>query len=346
MEDNKRVKSQESRVGSQNVYCAILVGGPGKRLWPLSTKEKPKPFLPLITDKPLIKETLERVIDVFPKERIRFVLSKEHKGLAKSIFPWTSNENYIVEPEPRDTAAAIGLVSFFLPEDATLIVLSSDHYISDKKSFQKGILYGIEFLKESPDFILTFGIKPERPETGYGYIERDILLKENIYKVARFVEKPDLETAKIYIENGNYFWNSGIFIFKNKRIQGLFKEFLPEHFKVLREKDMEGFRCLPKVSIDYGIMEHITTIGMIKADFKWDDIGGYSSLLRVHKKDKNNNLVFGDYRGIDTKDCIIYSKDAIIRTIGVLNLVIAHSNGNVLIASRDRLDEIKRLLDE
>ncbi|MEW6681267.1 MAG: sugar phosphate nucleotidyltransferase, partial [bacterium] len=152
-----------------NTYVVILVGGPGKRLWPLSTKEKPKPFLPLITEKPLIKETLDRVSEIFSSNQIRFVLSKEHKNLAQKIFPWSSRENYIIEPEPRDTAAAIGLTCFSLPANSTLLVLSSDHYISEHKAFQNGLISGIKFLEENPDFVLVFGIKPERPETGYGY---------------------------------------------------------------------------------------------------------------------------------------------------------------------------------
>ncbi|MEW6481791.1 MAG: sugar phosphate nucleotidyltransferase [bacterium] len=328
-----------------NTYVVILVGGPGKRLWPLSTKEKPKPFLPLITEKPLIKETLDRVSDIFSSKQIRFVLSKEHKNLAQKIFPWSSCENYIIEPEPRDTAAAIGLTCFSLPPNSTLLVLSSDHYISENKAFQKGLISGIKFLEENPDFVLVFGIKPERPETGYGYIEKESLLKENIYKVARFVEKPDYEKARKYIKNPNYFWNSGIFIFKNKTMQSHFKKFLPEHFRVLSEGNLKEFKKLKKVSIDYGIMEQIKNIGMIEGDFLWDDMGGYSSLLRVHKKDESSNIVFGNHKGIETKDCIIYSENGNIGTMGISNLVIAYSKGNILVASRDRLDEIKRLVD-
>jgi len=333
----------------EDSYIIIMVGGPGKRLWPLSTKQRPKPFLPLITNKPLIEETVERVIDIFPKERIKFVLQKEHKALAQKIFPWTNNKNYIIEPEGRDTAACICLATMSLPKNSTLVVLSSDHYISDKASFQKCILSGIKFIEENPDFILTFGIKPKRPEIGYGYIEKgDVLAKINgieISKIARFVEKPDIEKAKCYIKNKNYFWNAGIFIFKKERIEELFSIHLPEHFKVIKGKNWGEFKALKRISIDKGIMEHIETIGMIKGGFQWDDIGGYLSLLRIHKRDKNGNLIFGNHKGLKTKDCIIYSKNAKIRTLGISGLVIAYSKGNILVASRDKLNEIKELID-
>lgn len=334
----------------EDSYAIILVGGHGKRLWPLSTKEKPKPFLPLLTDKPLIEETFQRIIDIFPKKRIKFVLQKSHKNLASKIFPFLTNENYIIEEEARDTAAAICLALSNLPPNSTLVVLSSDHYISDKSLFQRGILSGIRFLKENPDFVLTFGVPPERPETGYGYIERGDVLANiegiEISRVVRFVEKPDIESAKSYIKNKNYFWNSGIFIFKKQRMEELFSSYLPEHLEAVKEGKKDKFKKLKKISIDYGIMEHIETIGMIRADFLWDDIGSYSSLVRIHKKDKDKNIIFGNYEGIDTKGCIIYSKDVKIKTIGVSNLVIAHSKDGILVAARDRADEIKKLLIE
>lgn len=333
----------------EDSYIIIMVGGPGKRLWPLSTKELPKPFLALRTNKPLIEETVERIIDICPKERIRFVLQEEHKNLASKIFPWTKRENYIIEPEGKDTAAAIFLALLNLPPNATAIVLSSDHWISDKLSFQKGLMLAITFLKEHPDFILTFGIAPKRPETEYGYIKKEKELARRdgirISKVARFVEKPTLKTAKSYIKNKDYFWNSGIFIFKKERMEGLIKLYLPEHFKVIKGKNPEAFKTLKKISIDHGVMEHIKTIAMIEADFLWDDIGGYESLLRIHKKDANNNLIFGNHKVISTKDCIIYSKDTNIKTIGISNIVIACSKGNLLVASKDRLNKIKELVD-
>lgn len=333
----------------EDSYCLIMVGGSGKRLWPLSTKERPKPFLPLVTNKPLIEETVERIIDIFPKERIRFVLQKAHKELALEIFPWTNNENYYLEPEGRDTAACICLALLSLPKNSNVIVLSSDHYISDKSIFQKSLIAGISFLKENPDFILTFGIPPKRPETCYGYIEKGKELEKiegiKISKVARFVEKPDIERAKSFIKSKRYFWNSGIFIFKKERMEGLFSTYLPEHLKVIKGGNKEAFKKLKKVSIDSGIMEHVKTIGMIEGDFLWDDIGGYESLSRIHKKDKNGNRIFGNHKGIDTKDCIIYSKDAKIKTIGIRGLVIAHSKEGILVAKRKRANEIKELIE-
>ncbi|HAW50601.1 TPA: hypothetical protein DCX16_06605 [bacterium] len=330
-----------------NAYCIILVGGEGKRLWPISDKKKPKPFLPLITEKTLIEETVNRIKDIFPKERIKFVLSNKYKTLCSKIFPYFTEENYIIEPCPRDTSAAIGLSLKYTPDDSTLVVLSSDHYVSDKENFQRQILSGAKFLENNPDFVLVFGIKPKRPEAGYGYVKRKEPLDDGIFKVERFFEKPNKEDAKVYLKNPNYFWNAGIFIFRKKRMEELFSIHLPEHCKVILDSEIKDqrFKSLEKISIDYGIMEKIDTIGMIEGDFLWDDIGSYNSLSRIHRPDENKNLVFGDCTGISTKNCIIWSDNGKIVTIGVSGLVIAYCDGRVLVAKKERVDEIKGLVD-
>ena len=338
-----------------NVYCVIMVGGPGERLWPASTKNRPKPFLSLTGKTPLIKEVTERIKPIFPKERILFVLQEEHKKLAEGLFPEFTEKNYIIEPEPKDTAAAIGLASLCLPLGSTMVVLSGDHWIPDEDRFRKAVSAGTKFIEENQEMLLLFGIKPTRPETGYGYLEAKDLLTEidgiRIRKVKGFSEKPNKEKAKLYIADQNYFWNSGMFIWKKERIQGLLAGFMPELWEGLCQikngKEKEGvFKRLKKVSIDYGVLEKTDSVAMIEAEFSWDDIGTWESLLRVHQTDKKGNLIIGEAKESNTSECIIYSENGQVITVGVSDLVIAQAGNKVLIARKDMSDKIKQLLLE
>jgi mannose-1-phosphate guanylyltransferase len=330
-----------------------MVGGPGERLWPVSTKKRPKPFLPLAGKLPLIQEVAERIMPIFPKERILFVLQEEHKRLAEELFPDLNEGNYIIEPEPKDTAAAIGLASLYLPSDATMVVLSGDHYIPNGDTFRKAVSAGTRFIEENPKMLLLFGIKPIRPETGYGYIEADNLLATineiKIRRVKRFVEKPDKERAALYLADQNYYWNSGMFIWKKERIQRLLADFMPKLWAGLcqirdgKEKG-EVFKGLNKVSIDYGVLENSDSVAMIEADFSWDDLGTWESLLRVRKTDEKGNLIIGKHKVSKTSECIIYSEDSQIITVGVSDLVIVQVGNNVLVAGKNRSDEIKQMV--
>ena len=384
-----------------NVYCVIMVGGPGERLWPASTKKRPKPFLPLTGRLPLIKEVTERIKPIFPKERILFILQEEHKKLAEELFPEFTEKNYIIEPEPKDTAAAIGLASLCLPSGSTMVVLSGDHYIPDEDRFRKAISAGIKFIEEDQEMLLLFGIKPTRPETGYGYLEADEVLTEidgiRIRRVKGFCEKPNKEKAELYLADQNYSWSSGMFIWKKERIQGLLARFMPELWEGLCQirdgKEKEGvFKGLKKLSIDYGVLEKTDSVVMIEADFSWDDVGTWESLLRVHQTDEKGNLIIekveksntdekgnliigkveesntdekgnliigkveesntdekgnliiGKVEKSNTTECIIYSENGQVITVGVSDLVIVQVGNKVLIAGKDRSDEIKQMV--
>ncbi|MDI6751505.1 MAG: sugar phosphate nucleotidyltransferase [bacterium] len=338
-----------------NAYCVIMVGGPGERLWPASTKKRPKPFLSLTGNIPLIKEVTERIKPLFPNERILFILQEEHKRLAGELFPEFTERNYIIEPEPKDTAAAIGLASLYLPSGSTMVVLSGDHWIPDEDRFKEAVSAGTKFIEENPDLLLLFGIKPTRPETGYGYLEAGDLLAEidgiRIRRVKGFSEKPNKEKARLYIADQKYFWNSGMFIWKKERMQGLLAKFMPELFEGLcqikngKEKEVV-FKELKKVSIDYGLLEKTSSVAMIEAGFCWDDVGTWESLLRVHQTDEKGNLIIGEVKASDTSKCIIYSENGQVVAVGVSDLVIAQVGNKVLIAGKDRLDKIKQLLIE
>jgi mannose-1-phosphate guanylyltransferase len=342
-------------------YAIIMVGGGGKRLWPLSKEEMPKPFLTLGSQQPMIKETVERLLPLFPKEKIRLVLSQKYLALASRILNFPK-KNYIIEPEPKDTAAAIGLSSLYLPEGSIMVVLPSDHLISDDEGYRKSIMAGVNFVKKRPNWLIILGITPKRPETSYGYFKSGLKIGEegdiSFYKVKRFIEKPNIRKAKNYIKNPYYYWNSGIFIFKKETIQDCFAKLMPELWNILlkikkkigtkeeEEIKKECFSRIKEVSIDYGIMEKAKDVAMIEANFGWDDLGTWTSLERIYPLDKNHNLIRGKHRIFDTHDCIIFSDDEEITTFGVANLVIVQANKKILVCSKEKAKDLKKLWEK
>lgn len=343
-------------------YIVMMAGGRGERFWPLSTEERPKPFLNLFGNGSMVKQAIERVKVGFPKEDIFLVLREDHLPIARAQVPDIPDENFIVEPFGRDTAACIGLASIHLElrdKDAIMVVLAADHYIQDLDEFLKTLHVGIEYVKME-DVIITLGMEPKRPEIGYGYIEAgDEVMSLNGYrilKVLRFIEKPDKKRAEEYLRSGRFYWNSGMFIWRNSLIQRLISQFMPLHWEALvrirdaigrwDEKDVlrEEFKGLEKVSIDIGVLEKAGNIFLIPSSFKWDDIGGWVALERVIEQDDQGNIIRGKVVTLDTRGCIIHSEDELVATMGVKELVIVHANGKILVASKDCVPELKTLL--
>jgi mannose-1-phosphate guanylyltransferase len=344
----------------QNVYVVIMAGGKGERFWPLSTESVPKPFLKIVGDKTLIQLTVERASKVVPLERVFVVLGQQHLDVAQKQLEILPDENFIIEPEGRDTAPCIGYSALYvLKQDkkAVMVVLPADQFIPDADNFAKTISVAIEFAKTG-DYLVTVGIKPVRPETGYGYIntrEPFKTIEDNVcYRVSRYVEKPDIETAKKYIHEGNYYWNGGIFIWHAKAVIAGIKRHMPELYKGLMNlknamaskdsgKTTGIYKNLQRKSIDYGLMEKADNVLMVPAQFNWDDVGAWSSLLRVLKLDENGNYVKGNTISIDTKDCVISGEDVIVGTIGVSNLVIVVSKEGILVCNADRAQEVREI---
>ena len=340
-----------------NVYAIIMAGGRGERFWPLSTEERPKPYLCLFGEKSLFQATVERITPFIPEERIFPVLSRQHLALAWEQVPTLPKSNYIIEPEGKDTAACIGLASLYLAKldpEAIMVVLSSDHYISNNEEFISALKQGIEFLKNK-DSIVTIAIKSTRPETDYGYLEIGKELAPGIFEVVKFLEKPSPTEAKEFFSCG-YWWNSGIFIWRNCLIQSLILRFMPDLWRVLlriREsigkQDEEAvlkieFAKLQKVSIDYGVLEKAEDKVAVLAKFYWDDVGNWAALSRI-KKEEFGNVSIGEHKAIDTQNCIVYANDAPVTTLGVSDLVIVSANNKILVCSKKRAPEIKKLLN-
>jgi mannose-1-phosphate guanylyltransferase len=344
---------------SERSYAVVMAGGRGERFWPLSTGETPKPFLPILGEKSMIQLTIERIKPLIPFTRILVVVGRDHLKVAQEQLPELPSENFLVEPVGKDTAPCIGFASLHLERrdpDAVMVVMPSDHHIPDQERFLRSLSAAIQFLG-TRDYLITLGIKPTRPETGYGYIEAkgevDTVNNTPFLSVKRFVEKPGFDLAKKYVERKNYYWNSGIFIWRNKTIQGLLEKNLPEIWGSLTKMReslnddqvvSEEFKLFPRISIDYGVLEKADNLLVIPAEFRWDDVGTWTALERVSPLDEKGNTVIGKHRGIDTRNCVIHSQDHLITTIGLSDLIIVQANGKLLICSRERSQDVKELL--
>jgi mannose-1-phosphate guanylyltransferase len=346
------------------MLCAyIMAGGSGDRFWPLSSQEKPKQLLKLFSEKSMIRETVDRILPLIPAEMIFIGTNvKQSKEIIKEL-PMISEENVVIEPAFKDTAAAIGYGALYIRnrvKDALIVVLASDHLIQRPDDFRNIIKIASEEAI-SNDTIVTLGIRADYAETGYGYIETDKNISNGkVYPVKRFWEKPNRERAEEYLTEGNYLWNSGMFIFKAEAILQEIERYMPRHHLILQEinKEIEAghvkteltlrilhyFEKFEKISIDFGILEHSSKIKVIPSDFGWNDIGSFSVLDRVFKADSNGNVIRNtSEKLIESSNNIIISDNFEVGVIGVSNLIVVQTEGKLLICHRDRAQEVKKL---
>lgn len=332
-----------------------MAGGKGERFWPLSTPENPKPFLRFFSDRSLLQQTFDRARKLAPVERIFLVAGRQHEALCREQLPELPQTQLLLEPTGRDTAAAIGYASLHLPADAFMLVLPADHLIPDTEQFAKDVNAALAHLGKH-ESLATFGIKPDRPETNYGYLKA---LPVNtgtpdspVYQVERFVEKPDLKRAEEFFRLPGYYWNSGIFLWRVSLIQNLIERLVPDLWKGLQSLKAQPsnfdaiYSGLPRISIDFGVMEKAPSVVVAPAHFRWDDIGTWLSLLRILDVNPDRNLVWGSHTGLDTTDCIIYGESHTIATAGVRDLIIVQRGNNTLICSRDYANRLKELLSK
>lgn len=353
----------------------IMAGGSGERFWPLSTPEKPKQLLNIFSDKTMIRETVDRILPIIPKENIFIATNELQAAAVKEELKDIPEENIIIEPAFKDTAAAIGYSALVIEnkfkdklakgEKIEVVVLASDHLIKKESEFREIVKLGA---KEATNngVIVTLGIKPNKPETGYGYIEvkeENQLILNEIYKVRRFREKPNLETAESYVASGKYLWNSGMFIFTTETIFKNFDVLMEEHtevFQSIRKKinnnifgleltnlvrdDFENFE---KISIDFGIMEYSKNIRVIPVDIEWNDIGSFNALEEVFQKNDAGNIVrYCDIKELDSSDNIVIGEGVTISLLGVKDLVIVKNGDNILIANKNRTQDIKKIIQK
>jgi mannose-1-phosphate guanylyltransferase len=340
------------------LYSVIMAGGRGERFWPLSTSSLPKPFIPLTGANSLIQETVARIQPIVPLERILISIGTTHLDIARKQLPQLPPENFIVEPMGRDTSACLAFCALHIEKRdpaGTMLALPADHFVSDAAAFRRIIQTGVENLDGATGVI--FGIQPERPETGYGYIlaEKPVV-KADAWPVVKFIEKPDAATAAQYVASGNYFWNSGMFLFRNQILLSLFQKHMPDtHEKLCKMRPLlaqsgtdaevaEIFSTLQRISIDFGIMEKTSGLSLIPAQFGWDDIGSWAALERALPADASGNVAQGPHIALESNGCIIYSQSDTIAAFGVSDLVIVQAYGKILICPKSKAADLKRLV--
>ena len=343
-----------------NFYAVIMAGGYGERFWPLSTKEKPKQFINLINDQSLIEMTVDRISPIFLNSNIVIITNNEHLELTKKTFPNIPEENIIGEPLLRDTGAAITTSLAFIKNlnpNATFCVLASDHFINDKKNFNNTILNSMSLAAED-DILITIGIKPTFPSTGYGYIKKETVYKTvkdlKFYITKRFVEKPNIENAKYYVSDKDYYWNSGIFIWSVNSLEKALKQskYLFDYYNKLlpyvqKNQINEGLKDLypdlEKISIDYALMEKVNNIVVVDGVFDWSDVGTWDSLETIFDKDENNNTFIGKINSHNSMGNIVYSKDKLVALLGVDDLIIVETDDGILVCKKGYEQDIKKI---
>ena len=350
-----------------NNYCIIMAGGIGSRFWPLSRVVKPKQFLDILGfGRTFLQQTFDRFSTIIPKENFLIVTSVKYKNIVLEQLPELTEEQVLLEPLRRNTAPCLAYAAYKIKTknpDANLIVAPSDHIILKEEEFIRQVKNGLQFAKEN-DTLLTLGIKPNRPETGYGYIQVKKRAKfnelTNLYKVKTFTEKPDEQMAKVFVESGEFFWNSGIFIWS---LQSLLKAF-DAHLKNVSsifEKGMKLYNTsnevhfikktyseCPAISIDYGIMEKAKNVYVLTADFGWSDIGTWGSLYENREKDADGNVISGDnILTYNTKNCIVnLSSEKVAVLQGLDGYIVAESNETLMICRKEDEHQIKQFVTD
>lgn len=349
-----------------HLYAVILAGGSGTRFWPLSRHLYPKQLLRIIGDETLIQQTMRRVLRCVPPEQVLISTTPaQADSIRYQLGEWKDaiQGNFVIEPEGRNTAPAIALVAAELVRrdpQAIMLVLPADHVVQGDRRFQAAVVLGAQMASQGR--LVTFGIPPTRPETGYGYIhpQRKIRLgsKGGLtgYAVARFVEKPDAKTAVRYLKSGQYYWNSGMFLWRASTILEEIARHQPDLGAALKpigqalqsglsERLARVYRKLAPVSIDHGVMERSDRAAVIPVDFLWSDVGNWSSLEEVAAQDKAGNVVSGNVVDLGSRESILYADRRLIATIGLSGMVVVDTPDATLVCPKDRSQDVKTVVE-
>lgn len=339
------------------VHAVILAGGSGSRLWPLSRQHLPKQFLSLDGPASLLQTTINRLAPVIDARHVLIVTQEAHaKGEAyHALLPYQS----LYEPVGRNTAPAIALAAAYLTasgDDPIMVVLPADHIIKDEVRFRAHLAGAIEAAQSGK--LITFGIQPTRPDTGFGYIKANAGDTPGIYPVERFTEKPDHATAERFLREGDYYWNSGMFVWRASVILGEVRQYLPEVYRVVQDILAEGaapgsfqravekyFTAMPSISINYGVLEKSARVSLIPCDIGWNDVGSWQAVHEISAKDGAGNALQGNVIALDCKDSLIRAEKRLVAAIGVEDLCIIETADAVLISKIDQTQRVREVVD-
>ncbi|MGD2245730.1 MAG: mannose-1-phosphate guanylyltransferase [Candidatus Aminicenantes bacterium] len=342
----------------------IMAGGAGTRFWPVSRKNKPKQFLPIVSEKTMIEETIDRLSPQVPLNNIYTIANPEKTEITKSLLPGLPDENFLVEPLGKNTAPSLILATariYLQNPRAVIAALPADHLIKDSSLFLKKFEAAAS-AASSGDHLVTFGVPPTYPATGYGYIQFSMdnplhTQEEVFYNVQEFKEKPDLEQARVFLQEGNYFWNSGMFLWQAGVFAQKLERFAPGMFsfwtKILEAlKINDGARIFslfeetPSLSIDYALMEKAEGVLMAKGDFGWSDVGAWSSLAEIWPQDKTGNALKGENIILDSQGCLVYNPGKLTALIGVKDIIVVDTDDVLLVVHKSQDQKVKDIVGQ
>jgi mannose-1-phosphate guanylyltransferase len=345
------------------LHAVIMAGGTGTRFWPASTNDTPKQLLQLVGEATMLRQTVDRLGDLVPSERRLVVTNKRLVDAVRKQLPELPAGAVVGEPCKRDTAPCIGLAALLVSRndpDAVMAVMPADHVIRPAQQFQAAIRQAATLVDESPSRIVTFGIKPTYAAEIFGYIHRGKALREGeapAFVVEQFKEKPDAATATKYLNSGEYYWNSGIFVWRASTILDALRQRQPEmlgHLEAIVAKwgstdhaavFEREFTAIKPISIDYAVMEHATDVAVIEAPFEWDDLGGWQSLARLLGSDENGNTIVGKHLGLGTSGTIVRTDgEHLVVTLGVKDCIIVHTPNATLVADKHSEEQIRQVV--
>lgn len=349
------------------VYAVIMAGGSGTRFWPKSTKKLPKQFLSLFGEGTMIQNTARRIEELIPRERILVVTNNRYVDIVQEQLPGVPEQNIVGEPVAKNTAPCVAIAAEMLyrkDPDAVMVVLPADHHITNAPEFKNILKSAIQKAEEGENLV-TIGIHPSRPETGYGYIYADDAAKETfndnvVHPVKAFKEKPDEETAKKFVASGDYFWNSGMFIWSAKTILREFEKHLPEMYEKAKKSGQqlfgdnhkqainEFYMTCEAVSIDYGIMEHANKVFVVPGEFGWNDVGSWMAAYELADKNESGNVIKADNATFsEAEKTYVYSESGkMISVVGLSGIAVVETDDAILVCKLDKAQNVKEIVEQ
>jgi len=360
-----RPKKTEVKDSRAMLHAMIMAGGGGTRFWPRSRQQRPKQFLTLSGDRTLLQQALDRIETLAPPQRCWIITSEEYREETSKQILELPAERVVGEPYRRDTAACIGLGAALIAQEdpaAVMLVTPADHVIEPMQEFRRAVQVAALMAEEHPASLITFGIPPTYPATAYGYIHRGSQIANrqgvNVFRVEGFREKPDAERAEQFFVSGDYFWNSGIFVWKTATVLEALREQRPQLYAAVQRIAaawksqrraavlQKEYEAIERISIDYAVMESAKDVLVVQAPYKWDDVGSWLALERMNPQDAHGNTVLGTHCGINTNNCVIVAGDGrLVTTIGVDNLLIVQDGDATLVADRREESTVKQLVE-